>query len=1245
MGRINNGDWANQHRKTQGQFLSKQDREAHLFSKKLNNGSKQQDETLFSKKLNNGGNKQDDTLDLYNNILETGSILNGETNPLKQKEGVRFIDGSKPHTLSAQGLLAVLSFLPMIHPETTAPPRKGLPPGNQNDLSSTVKNSTESKPPVFFDTISATTSTSQNHDKSKGSTKHSKIKLAKEQKVFDQYKQPQLRDDYTLELESNLNSKFKNILAYKHDINGFYQVLIWGSVIGRKEAEEIGKNLRNVKALNLGYNNITAEGAEALGRVILGTDVTQLYITNSNMGDEGSLALAKGLGDKKTNLTELSLKDNHITDEGARKLILWLRKHPEIINLSLGDNDDEYIKFETVKEISKVLAHHRGEDTYSDAINDQIKIIDIDSNTYKLKSSTTEEEFSKDIPHTGKQEKRDIHTTNEPTSSPTEDTTVTEKDLTTSATTPTSQNHDKSKDTTKHSEIKLAKEQKVSDEHEQSQLNDDPSMVKRSAGTGYSIIINDNELIFGHVSLNTKTLKQKLEENSNITKLHLWNVWGVGSKAQEIGKNLKGTNVEELSLAYNSITDEGAIDLIKSLKEGDTKVKVLNLAHNNISNKGAEDLIPELTDTQIIEVDLTGNKDIEPETLQKISKVLEHNRDEDTYSDEINDQIEDIDIDSNTYNLKSSTTEKESSKDISHGKREKRDIHTTNEPTSSPTEDPTVTEEDLTTSIPEGSSTSTVKSTTFEDKPSTSTTAESTTEESLMTMDADVVADSTLTISYTTTDSVTVGSTPQETTILKEEPTPTTVKSTVPTTDGSSTTMTESIAFSTEDSTTTKEIITPTIVKSTVSTTDGSSTTTTKSIASSTEDPTTTKEIITSTIVKSTVPTTDGSSSTTTESIAFSTEDPTTTKEIITSTIVKSTVPTTKESSTTTTESIASSTEDPTTTGQEIITPTTVKSTVPTTDGSSTTITESIAFSTEDSTTTKEGASTPITVQSTVSTTDGSSTTMTESIAFSTEDPTTTKEIITSTIVKSTVPTTKEFSTTTTESIASSTEYPTTTGQEIITPTTVKSTVPTTDGSSTTMTESIASSTEDPTTPEETTIFKKELTTSTTIGSIASFAGNPTTDSVTVGSTSQETTILKEEPTPTTVKSNASITDGSSTTTIESIASSTEDSTTPEETIFKEEATTKESNPNDPASSTMSIAEISGIAVGATIGGAAIIGIAIVGARAVIKKFCSGVSHLGNEAFALVGVNLDSHLDNHEDTPFTGNVNNMDVSH
>ncbi|WP_375359413.1 hypothetical protein [Candidatus Tisiphia endosymbiont of Neophilaenus lineatus] len=37
MGRINNGNWVNQHRKIQGKFQNKQDIEAYLFDKKLSN--------------------------------------------------------------------------------------------------------------------------------------------------------------------------------------------------------------------------------------------------------------------------------------------------------------------------------------------------------------------------------------------------------------------------------------------------------------------------------------------------------------------------------------------------------------------------------------------------------------------------------------------------------------------------------------------------------------------------------------------------------------------------------------------------------------------------------------------------------------------------------------------------------------------------------------------------------------------------------------------------------------------------------------------------------------------------------------------------------------------------------------------------------------------------------------------------------------------------------------------------------
>jgi hypothetical protein len=304
---------------------------------------------------------------------------------------------------------------------------------------------------------------------------------------------------------------------------------------------------------------------------------------------------------------------------------------------------------------------------------------------------------------------------------------------TTSATTPTSQNHDKSKEPTKH--------------------NDNQSLirVKRAESGGY-IIFDDNKLTVLKVPLDTEIIKQKLKENSNITELHLVSVWGVDSqKAQEIGtilknsnistisfnkiyitwikelvaalkdtnvivlklqtsainsedakeivENLKGTKVKELILAHSCIGDKGAIDLIKSLKEGGTKVKVLNLVGNDISNKGAEYLVSELTDTQIIEVDLMGNNNIEPRTLQKISKVLEHNRH--------------VNKESYTSTMESSTTEEESSKDLS-GKQEKHDIHTINKP---------LPKEKSTASTPEEFSTTTIRVTTSSaDNPTTSAT-------------------------------------------------------------------------------------------------------------------------------------------------------------------------------------------------------------------------------------------------------------------------------------------------------------------------------------------------------------------------------------------------------------------------------------------------------------------------------------------------------------------------------------------
>jgi hypothetical protein len=52
------------------------------------------------------------------------------------------------------------------------------------------------------------------------------------------------------------------------------------------------------------------------------------------------------------------------------------------------------------------------------------------------------------------------------------------------------------------------------------------------------IILHGNKLTFSYAPIDTKILKQKLE-NSNITELYLWDVETDPQKVQEIGKFLK----------------------------------------------------------------------------------------------------------------------------------------------------------------------------------------------------------------------------------------------------------------------------------------------------------------------------------------------------------------------------------------------------------------------------------------------------------------------------------------------------------------------------------------------------------------------------------------------------------------------------------------------------------------------------------------------------------------------------------
>ncbi|WP_341751638.1 hypothetical protein [Candidatus Tisiphia endosymbiont of Piscicola geometra] len=377
------------------------------------------------------------------------------------------------------------------------------------------------------------------------------------------------------------------------------------------------------------------------------------------------------------------------------------------------------------------------------------------------------------------------------------------------ATPATSKNHAQSKKLTKHS--------------------DDSSLSrgKRAVGDGLilhntdgNIILGNNgqKLTFSH-HLDIDILKEQLE-NSNITELCLWEVPTVRQKAQEIGKILRGSNVKVLSilhgsikgidfgtmltgtevtrlnLAYNGIGDEKAIGFIESLKKGSTKVKALDISSNNMSDEGVNDIIPKLVGTQIIEMDV--DRGIKRKILKKLLKVLKENR-------QVNKE--------STSTIKSSTTEKESSTEEDHttnNKREKRDIHTTDE--TLPKQETTV----LTTDVSSTTTTeSTISSTSTTAKkettvPTTEKSSTSTTESTTPTTVSTSTTESTTptTVSTSTTESTTPTTVSTSTT---ESTTPTTVSTstTEPTTNvKSSTTTTKSTAFSAGKTTTPKKNLT-----------------------------------------------------------------------------------------------------------------------------------------------------------------------------------------------------------------------------------------------------------------------------------------------------------------------------------------------------------------------------------------------------------------------------------------------------
>lgn len=86
--------------------------------------------------------------------------------------------------------------------------------------------------------------------------------------------------------------------------------------IKAKGIEKLANLPQNITSLNLSWDDIGAEGAEALTKN-LPQNITSLYLSGNNIGDEGAKALAKNL---RQNITSLDLSGNNIRTEGVAAL-------------------------------------------------------------------------------------------------------------------------------------------------------------------------------------------------------------------------------------------------------------------------------------------------------------------------------------------------------------------------------------------------------------------------------------------------------------------------------------------------------------------------------------------------------------------------------------------------------------------------------------------------------------------------------------------------------------------------------------------------------------------------------------------------------------------------------------------------------------------------------------------------------------------------------------------------------------
>lgn len=329
--------------------------------------------------------------------------------------------------------MTALTTLSVISPNITASSKKYISTDSQNSLSHTVKSFTEvSKIPILFDTTAASISTSQNHDESKGPTKHNDNQyLIRGKRSWDNY----LQSDCLHVNSVSLDTKFiKRQLKENSNFTGLCLTNVWN--INSQKAQEIATLLKNsnIDSILFNYMNITdskelmvvlkdtninvlqlSPGAisatkptedfafnyiskknskyiQEIIKVLKDTNVEKLILTNNYMGDEKVIDIIKSLKEVGSKVKILDLTNNMISNKGAEEIASELRG-TEITQVMLLQNPD--IKYETLQKISMVLEdnRHANEDSY----------------TSTMKSSTTKEESFKDI--SGKQEEQEDLTT------------------------------------------------------------------------------------------------------------------------------------------------------------------------------------------------------------------------------------------------------------------------------------------------------------------------------------------------------------------------------------------------------------------------------------------------------------------------------------------------------------------------------------------------------------------------------------------------------------------------------------------------------------------------------------------------------------------------------------------------------------------------------------------------------------------------------------------------------------------